>query len=438
MNDGEAASNGGGGGEPAKSDGGESAPMETVRGTILRRRSMGRELAFADVLAPVTEEEAGAPSSSAAAAVEKKSRKKVEVIFRRQSFQGDAFPTKNAMLPYGASVELQVRPHGRTNRAAQDLWEVVHYRVLWNPREAAREAAQLDGGGTSSTDYLRLRNEVFEQTEEAAQRLRGPGATAPARPDRKGRGGAASGGPRTPAPKPRTPAPKLRCSDDGRRGRGGNEASRSARARIFASWLVENLLDVRGGGEAVLDVAGGKGHLSAALAARAGIGCLVMDPLVRRGRRGGVGRSAERRLRRLGAPVPQVLHRHFVNYENRDPNLNGDDDVAKYGSDFRSVLDDHTCLVGLHPDQCTEDILDAALQHNKSVAIVPCCVFPTLFPTRTLKGTGKVVQSYEDFLQYLLEKDPRLRKATLPFEGKNQVIYLKVQPGDTTAAPVSR
>jgi len=30
-------------------------------------------------------------------------------------------------------------------------------------------------------------------------------------------------------------------------------------------------------------------------------------------------------------------------------------------------------LLGLHPDQCTEDILDVALEHNLSVAIVPCC-----------------------------------------------------------------
>jgi hypothetical protein len=82
------------------------------------------------------------------------------------------------------------------------------------------------------------------------------------------------------------------------------------------------------------------------------------------------------------------------------------------------------CLVGLHPDECTEDILDVALHFNKSVAIVPCCVFWSLFPTRQLR-CGKMVRRYDDFLQFLLDKDARLRQETLSFEGKNKVIYLK-------------
>ena len=36
------------------------------------------------------------------------------------------------------------------------------------------------------------------------------------------------------------------------------------------------------------------------------------------------------------------------------------------------------------------------------------------------------VRTYEDFLRYLLAKDGCLRTATLPFEGKNRVIYRKV------------
>jgi len=118
-------------------------------------------------------------------------------------------------------------------------------------------------------------------------------------------------------------------------------------------------------------------------------------------------------------------------------------------------------LLGLHPDQCTEDILDVALKYNLPFAIVPCCVFPDLFPSRKMlprkKGSENtndtkesthnesnvdaesnypnciqsegnhdanlVVRSYEDFLQYLMDKDDGLQMATLPFEGKNTVIY---------------
>lgn len=93
-----------------------------------------------------------------------------------------------------------------------------------------------------------------------------------------------------------------------------------------------------------------------------------------------------------------------------------------------------TCLVGLHPDECTEDIIDVALQLNKPMAVVPCCVFPTLFPGRRLRRLGSTddhyisqnVQTYDDFIEYLLQKDSRLQMETLSFEGKNQVIFLQV------------
>jgi hypothetical protein len=81
-------------------------------------------------------------------------------------------------------------------------------------------------------------------------------------------------------------------------------------------------------------------------------------------------------------------------------------------------------LVGRYPDECTEDILDTALLYGKPVAIVPCCVFPQMFPDRYLAGRPHIpVTTYEEFLRYLLEKDDRLQRATLPFEGRNQVIY---------------
>ena len=118
-------------------------------------------------------------------------------------------------------------------------------------------------------------------------------------------------------------------------------------------------------------------------------------------------------------------------------------------------------LLGLHPDQPTEDILDIALKYNLSVAIVPCCVFPDLFPSRRMRrrrdvrtGTTAMkernnndifgtendtenhspnireedesaVRNYSDFIQYLMDKDDCLQIAKLPFEGKNVVIYKK-------------
>lgn len=33
-------------------------------------------------------------------------------------------------------------------------------------------------------------------------------------------------------------------------------------------------------------------------------------------------------------------------------------------------------VLGLHPDQATDSIVDFAMQYGKPFAVVPCCVFP--------------------------------------------------------------
>ena len=45
-------------------------------------------------------------------------------------------------------------------------------------------------------------------------------------------------------------------------------------------------------------------------------------------------------------------------------------------------------VVGMHPDQATEPIVDFSLRHKKPFAIVPCCVFPKENPRRRLVMTG--------------------------------------------------
>ncbi|KXZ53943.1 hypothetical protein GPECTOR_6g861 [Gonium pectorale] len=49
------------------------------------------------------------------------------------------------------------------------------------------------------------------------------------------------------------------------------------------------------------------------------------------------------------------------------------------------LLRNCSLVVGLHPDQATEAILDFALQGGKPFALLPCCVFPRLFPGRRLR-----------------------------------------------------
>ena len=86
------------------------------------------------------------------------------------------------------------------------------------------------------------------------------------------------------------------------------------------------------------------------------------------------------------------------------------------------ICKDVACFVGMHPDQATETIVDIAFKLNKPFAIVPCCVYPSLFPDRRL-STGQGVKRYNSFLQYLREKDARIMQASLPFLGRNKVLY---------------
>lgn len=80
-------------------------------------------------------------------------------------------------------------------------------------------------------------------------------------------------------------------------------------------------------------------------------------------------------------------------------------------------------LVGMHPDEATEAIVDAALALTKPFAVVPCCVMSRMFPDRQCQD-GTPVDTYDTFITYLIEKHSSIQRAFLPFAGRNQVIYL--------------
>lgn len=84
---------------------------------------------------------------------------------------------------------------------------------------------------------------------------------------------------------------------------------------------------------------------------------------------------------------------------------------------------DCSMLVGMHPDEATEVIVDTALAHRKPFAVVPCCVMSRQFPDRKC-ADGTRVATYETFVTYLREKHPGIQSAFLPFAGRNQVLFL--------------
>lgn len=84
-----------------------------------------------------------------------------------------------------------------------------------------------------------------------------------------------------------------------------------------------------------------------------------------------------------------------------------------------------TCsvLIGMHPDQATEPIVDVALRLGKPFAVVPCCVFGHENRHRRLKDGGKVVTT-EEFVRFLVEKKEGVKTEWLGFEGSNAVVYI--------------
>ena len=67
----------------------------------------------------------------------------------------------------------------------------------------------------------------------------------------------------------------------------------------------------------------------------------------------------------------------------------------------------------------------AALSYGKPFAVVPCCVFPSLHPSRRL-ADGRHVSTYAHFCRYLMElAGSGCESALLPFEGRNRVIFMR-------------
>jgi hypothetical protein len=344
-------------------------------GRITERRSMGKHLAFAKILPQPGDETIGRSLKCSNDTIAK-----VSVVFRSACFDqphenDSVFPAKRSQIPYGAIVEIRIRKSSNEDDQKQNRWVVARWRILVHPTDRALEVAAVVGGGFSYSKFLKIRADAFLHTCSGQRKQMLSKTVKPtARRDSS-----------------------LERKDYAR--------SKALRAKIFASWITDHMLR-NDGSDRILDVAGGKGQLSRELSLKARVPCVVVDPLIRRP-------PKFNDLLKADAPLPEFRSHKFLKDQEKT----------------MSIVSDSTCLLGLHPDEPTEDILDLSLRYNLSVAIVPCCVFPSLFPQRSL-ANGVPVRTYEQFLAYLLEKNSRLHIAQLPFEGRNYVIYCKVD-GET-------
>jgi hypothetical protein len=88
-----------------------------------------------------------------------------------------------------------------------------------------------------------------------------------------------------------------------------------------------------------------------------------------------------------------------------------------------SVVKGANLIVGMHPDQAVDAIIDAALDRNITFFVVPCCTYSSEFPQRKVFSSNKIVTTYNELLDYLQSKSPDIKRHILPFEGKNVCLY---------------
>ena len=202
------------------------------------------------------------------------------------------------------------------------------------------------------------------------------------------------------------------------------------RHKDLCKWIMERF-DFLSAGDLVVDVAGGKGELAARLAICHQLNVVLVDPrradvlqtfqslvlpkLPKRHRQ-----RMEQKCRENPEFLSQVFQERFDQLE-----ICFDESTLKSNGQLRDALQRCKLVIGMHADGATEYIVDASLKYRKPFVVVPCCVFPNLFHQRflVLKDEEKVpVRTHAQFCEFLLQKDARLYREDLPFQGRNVAI----------------
>ncbi|CAE7034728.1 unnamed protein product [Symbiodinium sp. CCMP2456] len=151
---------------------------------------------------------------------------------------------------------------------------------------------------------------------------------------------------------------------------------KDVRHDVFASFIAAELLQSVEGSASlgyILEVAGGKGALAFALHSHGIADVVVVDP------------------RQTSESLPTV--------EMSDLHPEGEEDVhsepavrhvrAHFDDSSRDLVGKARAVVAMHPDEATDAVVELALLARCPFAVVPCCVFPTLFSDRRLiDGSG--------------------------------------------------
>ena len=279
----------------------------------------------------------------------------------------------------------------------------------------------------------------------------------------------------------------LATADGDPHAEGGGAKTKAARARVFVDWLVETFgVEALSRGSGVLDVAGGRGDVSFELHTKRGVPCTLVEPRERKLNRM-QHKWLKARVRKEAKNGREEAKNGREEDENgreeakngREEDGNGHEEAGN-GSDATTppsrrtdapIADDAGVLcaqvremftpenwhkfeecavvVGMHPDEATESIVDFAVARGKPFAVVPCCVFPAMFPDRRVRRDGEgeggdegaaggggddvPVTERRQLVRWLAGKT-RGEVAYLAFEGANQVVYSKTPPPPPAAA----
>ena len=186
-------------------------------------------------------------------------------------------------------------------------------------------------------------------------------------------------------------------------------ASKAHRAAKFADWLVRTFgVETLSRGSGVLDVAGGRGDVSWELHTVRGVPCTLVEPRARKLNRlqhkwlrREVGGGGRRDVCDAMPATPTERNERNVDDEDKRDDENASTVLcpqvrAEFRAETWDAFAECSVVVGMHPDQATEGIMEFAKAHGKPFAIVPCCVFPALFPDRRVPANESADESAAD------------------------------------------
>jgi hypothetical protein len=240
---------------------------------------------------------------------------------------------------------------------------------------------------------------------------------------------------------------KRHCRSKERQQRGKNidrkrhGARNQDRHKVFVKWLMDNFNvessycsdgpSSAGPQQHILDVAGGRGEVAARLTMCHRQRVVMVDP-----RPANIVDCFES----LVLPkIPNKWQKSLEQQRSNNPNFVKEVIDARFGQlvttfddasvassmELQEAIKNASLILGLHADGATEAIVDAALKYQKPFVVVPCCVFPNFFQSRTIVEDDKEVpvRSHHQFCKYLVGKDPRFGMEELAFAGRNVAIW---------------